>query len=1159
MLKLFSHIFSDDVSPPSDQKMDHGSENIVDLLLADVRSGFASRRSGDSNFKLTKVKKVSLDTNENITANADAKSGNPDQFVRQGYGRKSLRRRKPERLDDNCDSESTCSSLEDAMETDRKRVLQSSSHDTLLDILSQSDAKSTEPQFERYPSLRKRRQERRDKRNVHDVFDDRERAASPALDASLNMRNSSLPTRSRTPSFERPKSDDMTEESNRSVRRVKSMYEKREMDKEIANQKEPENIHKSDDSDDIVERLKRKLQRKETKSPDITTQRRDNLADNSVSEESRTTRWRSGIVSDLQTIDEKSKLESPSTKMFDTPAKNSREEMERRVSRHSLDPSELQKVLAKVGNAVPVQSNENEEQRVSVSVRKQINHRWKSDLGKSDIDKVLKTIEDREKQDYTEQLCTQDDSCIDIPKSDAKFEETLQVRRNKRKQRSTLSYDDVHAALHKIRTEDQDSSNEQLHTTVVTAQNMSSDRDSSPPPSVPPHSHIHKDGNDVDSSPTQKANMSKAAKLAARRKFNHKRFGDKDRPASTGGDSRCKSDVQKEEVDQALRDLKTGMSRSKSYDESVARKTCNDGTSDVIVNGDISPSQRKSFRGSVGRLGSDGRRNGVYIPSSDSDSEVYPDGTSSPKRPSSNKSDSPKSSSRLSIKSTSTSTETLRCDTPFSDNESPQQKRKNSTSKSQDLLDRDDIQKPISKNFDQPIVPPRSSRRAVSLVETHELENAVTNYESRNSDETDVSPMALMSQWKNKRKQNRRQSFYDNVQDNEGSTSPRNKYHPDIHESNMSTSPRTNKGYFINHKSEGSGDSFRNDIGSRCSYASSSDSARDEGFETMSGTVSQRTSMSSTLESEFTPILSRKIAEMKPVQSEKSSFIEDFRPPTQEIVVARVGKQTELNMRKQRTESWTEQVVATTTNIDKDSSLDSSIEYPLASPDSGHGTFKEDTWNETIDLESTLRVDSPISSVGSPRSPTSKTLQAPIATAEKTYDITGKKKSVPSYMRGTASSSKKKDNLSAASSTETNKRKSTTRLSNLNRTKTDSNNSLTSSISEASSKVTTKTPNRRTSSGVGSTPSSRSTTPHPVSRPTTPHVPSTTIKAKGTTTPTPKSGITSPSSRSGLPSPTTRSGITSPTPTSGFKRTQSLRLPNKSRTSLAENTSEITN
>jgi hypothetical protein len=92
-------------------------------------------------------------------------------------------------------------------------------------------------------------------------------------------------------------------------------------------------------------------------------------------------------------------------------------------------------------------------------------------------------------------------------------------------------------------------------------------------------------------------------------------------------------------------------------------------------------------------------------------------------------------------------------------------------------------------------VPPRSSRRAVSLVETHEITNAVANYGSRNSDETDMSPMAIMSQWKNKRKLNRRQSFYDNVQENEGSTSPRNKHHPDIHESNMSTSPRINKGY----------------------------------------------------------------------------------------------------------------------------------------------------------------------------------------------------------------------------------------------------------------------------------------------------------------------------------------------------------------------------
>lgn len=1106
----------EEVNAPQDQKIDHGSENIVDLLLADVRSGFASRRSGESSFSVTRVKKVSLDTNENITS-ADAKSGNPDQFVRQGYGRKSLRRRKPEKQDD--DSESTCSSLEDAMETDRRRVLQSS-QDTLLDILSQSDPKSTEPQFERYPSLRKRRQERRENRNLLEVLSDRERAASPAVESPINNVSSTPLVRSQTPSLERPKSDDMSTESQTPVRRVKSMYEKRDMDKEIAKQSENLDINTSIDNDDIVERIRRKLHRKETTSPDITsTPKREH----SSSEESRT-KWRRDIVSDLQTIDEKTRLESPSTKMFETPAINSKEEMERRVSRHTLDHSELQKMLQTVENSSTLQSsgNENEEQRVSVSVRKQINHRWKSDLGKSDIDKVLKTIEDREKQQYEEQIVTKDDSCIDIPKSDPKFEETLQVRRKQRKQRSTLSYDDVHAALRKIRTEEEpDESSIQVHTTVVTAQNMSTDRDSSPPPAIPPRMPINKDNTETESSPTPKANMSKAAKLAARRKFNHKRFGDKDRPASASGDNRCKSDVQKEEVDQALKDLKTGMIRSKSYDESVARKASNENINgDVTTNGDISPSERKSFRGSVGRLGSDGRRNGVYIPSSDSDSEVPPDGTSSPKRPSSNKSDSPKSSSRLSIKSTSTSTETLRCDTPFSDNESPEQKRKSSTSKSQDLLDRDDIQKPISKEFNQPIPPPRSSRRAISLLEKSEIESAMTNFESKPVDETDMSPMAMMSQWKDKRKQSRRRSFYDNVQDMESPTSPRGKNPDTITESNMSTSPRLNNGLTINHKSEGSGDSFRNDVGSRCSYASSSDSARDEGFETMSGTVSQRTSMSSTLESEFTPTLPRKLADMgiKSIQNDKTSLIEDFTPPVQEIVVARVGKQTELNTRKQRTESWTEQVVATS-NIDKDSSLDSSVDYSAASPDSGHGTFKEDAWCENIDLEATLRVGSPVSSVESPRSPTSRTTpQAPLATAEKTYDISEKKKSVPSYMRGTNSSSKKAD---------VSKRKSTTpsRSTNLNKTATDSNTSLTSSISDTSSKVTNKTPTRRTSSGVGSTPNSRSTTPHPVSRPNTPHVPSSSIK---------------------------QTRPIASTQDSNFKRTQSLRLPNKSRPSFGE-------
>lgn len=1119
------YLLSDEIEVPPEQKIDHGSENIVDLLLADVRSGFASRRSGESSFSVTRVKKVSLDSNENITS-ADAKSG----FVRQGYGRRSMRRRKPD-SDDNADSESTCSSLEDAMETDRKRVLQGS-HDTLLDILSQSDSRASEPQFERYPSLRKKRKDRTEKRSVIDVYGDRERAPSPAVDSNLNVSTPSRPARSKTPSLERPKSAEFTVDyQSSSIRRVKSMNDKRETEKPIVEQDRSVDANDSSESDNLVERLKRKLQRKPTNLPDTTptTPIRDHhVSDSSPSDETRQ-RWRSGIASDLQTIDEKSRLQSPSTKIIGTPARNSREEMERRVS-HILDPTELQITLEKVDTTTVGQSHDTNanDPRVSVSVRKQINHRWRSDLGKSEIDKVLKTIEDREKQQkHQHQMTTQDDSCIDIPKSDPKFEETLQVKRKQRKQRSQLDMGDVHAALRQIRTNEEPGSSHS-HTTVVTAQSSSTERECSPPPPIPPRSPFKENSESDPSSPAQKSNMSKAAKLAAKRKFIHKRFGDKDRPASTGGNIRCKSDVHKEEVDKALRDMKNGMSRSKSYDESVARKASNQ--NGTIVNGDVSPSQRKSFRGSVGRLGSDCRRHGVYIASSDSDSEIPPEGASSPKRPSSTKSDSPKSDSRLSIKSTSTSTETLRCDTPFSDNESPVQNRKNSTSKSQDLLDKDDIQKPISKDFNQPLVPPRNNRRAVSLVEGSEIQYAVTNHESKPSD-VDQSPASIMKKW---RKDRKNRSFYDNVQDHEGPTSPRNKNFNDLNETHMSTSPRT--GIIIN------------DIGSRCSYASSSDSARDEGFETMSGTVSQRTSMSSTLESEFTPTLSRKILNnMKSDQNEKTNLIESLRPPSQEIVVARGHKQTEQKIRKQRTESWTEQVAATTTaNIDKDSSLDSSMEYSVASPDSGHGTFKEDAWSENMDIEATLRVGSPAPSVESPRSTKGKKSKAPLATAEKSYNLSEKKKSVPSYMRDTTSSTKRVDRNSTTP-VDTNKRKSTTpsRISNLNRTKTDSNTSITSAVSETSTKVGNKTPNKRSSTGVGSTPTSRSTTPHPPARSTTPHVP-----VSRSTTPHPVSRPTTP--RVSNLTTKTKGPIATASHPSGFNRTQSLRLPKKTRPSMGD-------
>lgn len=393
------------------------------------------------------------------------------------------------------------------------------------------------------------------------------------------------------------------------------------------------------------------------------------------------------------------------------------------------------------------------------------------------------------------------------------------------------------------------------------------------------------------------------------------------------------------------------MSRSKSYDESVARKALGEKGGFSLVNLQIVNGEKMKFRRSAGRLDSESKRGAKYFPSSDSETDNIPDGTSSPRRPSSSKSDSPKSSSRLSIKSTSTSTETLRCDTPYSeaDASSPEQKRRNSS-----LQDT-----PIDNSADAP-VPPQRSKRTMAFEEDGS-ETAPQSDKQNPSvpvDEFDNSPMAIMSKWK-QRRSTQRKSVYDNLSDHENPISPRFTKTNDsfTFDTNTHGSPRSHPGITVVHKSESSGDStsIRYDVGSRCSYASSSDSARDEGFETMSGTVSQRTSLSSTLESELTPTFPRKLLNLK---AAKSVSHEDISvPPKQEIIDPTVQKQSELDARKQRTESWTEAVVATTTNLNKESSLDSSIEYSTLSPDSGHGTSKEDVWSENIDLETRLRAN----------------------------------------------------------------------------------------------------------------------------------------------------------------------------------------------------------
>lgn len=1123
---------------PDQQNQGNGSSNdgsIVDMLLADVRSGFANRKYGDSNFSVTKVKKVNLDGNDNVT---DTKPG----FVRGGYGRRSMRSKKKQEEEDFADSESTCSSLEDA--TDFKKSEGVNKNESLMNILTQPDDKPDQPQFERYGSLRRRRQERKENRNLLDVFQ-RERAPSPNVETSKPLNETK---RAVTPSAEKSVVNEF-DMSDTPFRRTKSMYDRSTRNSAKASSE-------SKDSE-IVDRLRRKLGKRDS-SVSPTPETPANLSLNTTKEdntEDHRARWRSGITPvegnrNLPIIDEKARLETPTkelekasqqevTQESENAVERTRSQMARRLSkRNTMDPSEIKHLLE-----IAEKNNKNEgtpqtadDQKVSVSVKTQLNRRWMSDLDRKDIDQVLKAIEDSEtkKETIDNKTATNETALERQVSSTSKQEESntggeseaLKAKRKIRKQRSNLSLEDVKQALHSTKiTEVNNIKNSQ------TQEHTNTNRDSTPPPELPPRRSKQNEVSEENKVEHEKkpkresSNLSKAAKMAANRKFRSKRFGDKDRSS----DGRWKSDVQKDSVDEALKEH--GMSRSKSYDESVARKALGEKGGFSLVNLQIVNGEKMKFRRSAGRLDSESKRGAKYFPSSDSETDNIPDGTSSPRRPSSSKSDSPKSSSRLSIKSTSTSTETLRCDTPYSeaDASSPEQKRRNSS-----LQDT-----PIDNSADAP-VPPQRSKRTMAFEEDGS-ETAPQSDKQNPSvpvDEFDNSPMAIMSKWK-QRRSTQRKSVYDNLSDHENPISPRFTKTNDsfTFDTNTHGSPRSHPGITVVHKSESSGDStsIRYDVGSRCSYASSSDSARDEGFETMSGTVSQRTSLSSTLESELTPTFPRKLLNLK---AAKSVSHEDISvPPKQEIIDPTVQKQSELDARKQRTESWTEAVVATTTNLNKESSLDSSIEYSTLSPDSGHGTSKEDVWSENIDLENTVKSKSP-------SSPRSSTKMAPLATPEDAQQISPReKRNLPSYMRGTASSSTKNRPSSAGS--DSNRSKTTRKsLTNLNKSRTsESNTSIASSVSGVSeSGIHSKpTPKRKSTSNV-SQPNSRSTTPHPLSRPTTP-------ASHGTSRPTTPANNTSPSKTASKL--TTRLSASS-SPGKGFSRTQSLRLPRSSRPSLGD-------
>ncbi|KAL4230469.1 FH2 domain-containing protein 1 [Mactra antiquata] len=1159
---------------------DKGS--IVEMLLADVRSGF--KKYGETNFSVTKVQKINLENSGLPNGDLPSSLLESGSFVRGGTGRRSMRGKSAKKADTDNDNKANVN-IDDLNQSGSRRSYAVDTDGTLFDILLQPEGEnakaspSTDGSFVRTQSLRRRAQNRRQQRDgalANSSVFERERAPSPNLEAQ----------KKEVELKERPKSDilddDFDYKKGISVRRSRSMNER----------------STSGASDTSTRRM---YDSETNKSEDNLTIDRTKSPFRSDDPLRKSSRWRSEItdVKGLPIIDEKSRLVTPTKEIdvlsqfekkdvkdiqgtkddsFAVREQKTKEKISRRFSSSALNQTEIQRVLETAEDV----KNKTDECTVSLSVRSKLNKRWHSELDKSDIDKVLKAIEEtgkqidemvsepqspKPKETVTATVNTPDAKVV--PQGDPNEPEHLKVKRNKRKKRSTLSMDDIHAAFKQIDT------SETLNENTETEAKVETDPKS---PSVPPRRNRksieepkNKDENEDKNDNHEKEGLSKAAKLAGKKRFRDQRFGEKESPSQKAmlehSQGRWKSNVEKENVDEAFRDYvsKNNMSRSKSYDEAVARKAMSDGDSS-----DLSNDKRNSLRNSA--IFTDGRRNGRVF-DDDSDVETITQGSSSPHRPSSTistRSDSPKSS-RLSIKSTNTSTETLRENCSDSENSPAPSRRESAMVGISDKVRDSQTPSPSfanrvaeSENFVRPTTP---SLAAELLISGNVNDKSLKQYEARvGFDVDDDLPQAQMLKWRKKRDEKRRQSFYDNVHGIEsGNLSPRAHPAEGMKGESYIGSPRSENALII-HKQQGSNE-LANEIGSRCSYASSSDSAsRDEGFETMSGTVSQRTSLSSTLESEFQiQNFGKKPEPMSKLQ-------------INETIIAAGARASVSDTKKERTESWTEAVAINAGNIRKDSSLDSSMDYSAISPDSGHGTMKDEVWADQSDLESTIKSKS--STDSRPMSPAS-------------TSITPKKeKKVPSYMRGTTSSSKRvsKDTPEAedkrrSTSASTTPVSRNTRLSkgssnqSLSKARTGSNTSIasiTSNTSNTSSSQVVKRrsyggPRERPSSIHSSMPGSRSTTPLPVTqRAQTPtnriaskpaaHASSTigarnptrssSVNSLKSTTPTTSATKTTPKTKPAPPPPTGRSKTPTPTtpsrtPTSTGSRLRSTTPVNR--------------
>ncbi|XP_070197577.1 uncharacterized protein [Littorina saxatilis] len=1024
---------SKDLSEPNDQSMDRDGVgnpeegSIVDMLLADVRSGFCNRKYAEGNFNVKKVQKINLDPAALASALTSGtgdvmSSATPEDFVRRGFGRASQRKKRLEGAGESSSAPASVNTSVDSVDSltqKRSRKSYATEDDaSLIDFLMDSGLDDDKPQpevaFDRYASLRRRRQERREKRNLLDIVTgDRERAPSPVTTADSAP---NTPTEGPLRGEAGGSATEAGKGGSRTLRRTRSWLDRPSVDKAVTAAAKGEN-----ETDALVARLKNKLGRgdKDTsprearstppipeESPPAPTPRPVSapvLQSNDETPRSRgdVSRWRSGIANNdhhhLETISEKDngaaqakakakaatgnlqgvktvpngslpKMDSvPNGDVsqntdFTTPKtadsvpttpksvadsesilEKSRREMKQRYS-CNVDTLQLSKILGEEKLGKPQRTQDDSDLPYTVSMRKAM-----SDKMGTNVDTLLKTIENSDRP--IEKFGVISPSKRALPQEavaafvaeGTKRPETptgeppeLKQKREKRKKRSTLDMSEVRSAL-------RDSSGE-----PVNAHPKS-------PKTPPTHRRTLSTG---EQSPDVKQNRQDkaAAKHVGKKNFRDARFGTKDLKSVGEVNGRCRSDVEKQDVNQALKDFEGKLIRSKSYDESVARRANSEGKKVTMRNS-------SSEHSSANRLSMDGRRNGLYIPSDDSDTELKPEDMKGNAR----RRSSPKSVHRLSIKSTNTSTETLQAERDSDGDSSPGQRRRSY------VHDGEVFARPSSASS---VDGEHKAGMYPRSLDQGALEKSVSRQQTKVDmlQDTEDNPMAHVAKWKLKR--TKRYSHYDNVSDSDnGSLSPRNRSNQEPH--------RNEQGHHAHLTTQ----DYRNDVGSRSSYASSTDT--DQGFESM-GTVSQRTSLSSTLsEIVGTPTMARKAESLQQRAKRDSGLGGDSKG------VAAIASLSEEDSRKQRTETWTEEALRVTAGQGGPSASDATA----LSPDSGHSTSKEDMWSEG---------SSPTHSKGpAPQAPhVSSDSPKPSRASTPSDSVKAKGRAVPSYMRSTNSSAR---------------------------------------------------------------------------------------------------------------------------------------------------------